>query len=231
MIDSVRKTVLAIINKENRGWITPEEFNLFAKQAQLEIFEDYFYDYARWVDKSNKRLSNSEYSDIPMNIREKIDKFAIDGSLSFDSTEEVFLPPSDYYRVESLFINNEQIEEVLKSKLRYLLKSNLTAPTTEYPVYVRLEDNFKVYPDTIVDNVDCYYLRKPKDPKWTYLEVLGNPVFNSSASDFSDFEIHSSDETELVIRILGYCGISIREQDIFNLSDLKENKEFQQENI
>jgi len=38
-IDTVYQRVLAIINKENRGYLTPQDFNLFANQAQLEIFE------------------------------------------------------------------------------------------------------------------------------------------------------------------------------------------------
>ena len=36
-IDTVYQTVLALANKEQRGYITPQEFNLFANQVQLEI--------------------------------------------------------------------------------------------------------------------------------------------------------------------------------------------------
>ena len=43
-IDTVYQRVQAILNKENRGYISPQEFNLFANQAQLEIFEQYFFD-------------------------------------------------------------------------------------------------------------------------------------------------------------------------------------------
>ena len=43
-INTVYQKVLAIINKENRGYLTPQEFNLFANQAQIEIFEQYFFD-------------------------------------------------------------------------------------------------------------------------------------------------------------------------------------------
>ena len=42
MINPVRKTVLSILNKNNYGYITPDDFNLYAKQAQLDIFDDYF---------------------------------------------------------------------------------------------------------------------------------------------------------------------------------------------
>jgi len=43
-IDSVYQKVLALANKEQRGYITPQEFNLFANHAQIDIFEQYFYD-------------------------------------------------------------------------------------------------------------------------------------------------------------------------------------------
>ena len=43
-IDTVYQRVLALANKEQRGYITPQEFNLLANQAQISIFEQYFYD-------------------------------------------------------------------------------------------------------------------------------------------------------------------------------------------
>ena len=43
-VDTVYQRVLALANKEQRGYITPQEFNIFANQAQFEIFEQYFYD-------------------------------------------------------------------------------------------------------------------------------------------------------------------------------------------
>jgi len=43
-IDTVYQRVLALANKEQRGYVTPLEFNLLANQAQLDIFEQYFYD-------------------------------------------------------------------------------------------------------------------------------------------------------------------------------------------
>ena len=41
-VDTVYQRVLALANKEQRGYITPQEFNIFANQAQFEIFEHYF---------------------------------------------------------------------------------------------------------------------------------------------------------------------------------------------
>ena len=69
LTDSVYKTVLNILNKENRGYVTPAEFNTLAKQAQNEIFEGYF-------SSRNYAITNSsDYSDIRKNIEEKIALF------------------------------------------------------------------------------------------------------------------------------------------------------------
>ena len=68
-IDNVYKTVLNILNKENRGYIVPREFNTLALQAQSEIFEGYF-------SSRNYAITNdSDYSDIKKNIEEKIALF------------------------------------------------------------------------------------------------------------------------------------------------------------
>ena len=43
-VNTVYQTVLSILNKEQRGYLTPDEFNKTATQVQLEIFENYFED-------------------------------------------------------------------------------------------------------------------------------------------------------------------------------------------
>ena len=38
-VDTVYKTVLLILNNEQRGYMTPDEFNKTATQVQRKIFE------------------------------------------------------------------------------------------------------------------------------------------------------------------------------------------------
>ena len=52
-IDNVYQRVLVIANKEQRGYITPQEFNLLAYKAQMDIFESYFYNYGGRLLSSN----------------------------------------------------------------------------------------------------------------------------------------------------------------------------------
>ena len=64
-VDDVYQKVLALANKEQRGYITPQEFNLFADQAQMDIFEQYFYDINQFLRMNG---NSDEYADIIDNL-------------------------------------------------------------------------------------------------------------------------------------------------------------------
>lgn len=230
MINQVRNTVLSIISKENRGYITPFEFNLFAKQAQLEVFEQYIYSYSLAIIKENARMHGEGYADIPKKISDVIDTFFVQASLVYSGTE--FTPPSDYYFVDKLVYNNSvEIEEVSQRKILNLLNSNLTAPTVAYPAYTLDSVGFSVYPGAIITNVSMDYVRYPLDPKWTYVAISGSdsdPQFNPSAGDYQDFELPKSDFTNLVLKILQYSGVSIRESEIVQAAKSEELQDAQQ---
>ena len=82
MINSVRNTVLAIINKNNYGYISPSDFNLFAKQAQLDLFDEYFVNYNQQINEENARLSGTGYADIKKGYEEVIDSFSVTATLT-----------------------------------------------------------------------------------------------------------------------------------------------------
>ena len=92
MINSVRQTVMSILNKNNYGYISPSDFNLFAKQAQLDLFEDYFYSYNYQINKENGRSSGTGYADITKGLEEVIDTFSVTLPLLKSTGKEYFLP-------------------------------------------------------------------------------------------------------------------------------------------
>jgi len=245
MINTVRNTVMAVLNKDNNGYITPEEFNLFAKQAQLELFEEYFYNYKNALNLQNKRLSNSGYADIPKQLAEVIDLFTRkEISLTYDGGTKTFTLPDDWYTINNVFYNGStEVERVNQNKITQLVASHLTAPTTTYPAYYLTGaslstasptspgNSMVVYPTTIIGatDIDVLYVRYPSDPKWTYTTVSGSPVFNQSATDYQDFELPISDQVELTLKILQYAGINIREMAVVQAAANEEAMNNQQE--
>jgi len=120
MINSVRNTVLAIINKNNYGYISPSDFNLFAKQAQLDLFDEYFFQYNQQINEENARLSGTGYADLKKGYEEVIDTFSDTASLAQTYTTataqaptglgNVYLMPttattgSDYYLLNKVLV-------------------------------------------------------------------------------------------------------------------------------
>jgi hypothetical protein len=240
MINTVRNAVLTILSKDNRGYVTPEEFNLMAKQAQVDIFEQYFYDFSTGVVKRNARIFNTGHANVPEKIEAVIDTFIVpDEPLQYNGTTDTFfLPgtnpanptqPTLYKTTNLLYNNNVEVEKVNYTKLNSLLISNFMAPNVSRPIYSLKNDGIKVYPDIIVDNMTINYIRNPRDPKWTYAVLAnGEPLFNQSASDYQDFELPESDFVKIVTKILQYAGLSIRENDVVQLVNQEELQDIQQ---
>lgn len=226
MINSVRNTVLSVLNKNNYGYISPSDFNLFAKQAQMEIYEEYYSSYNKAINAENARISGTEYADIENPIAEVLEGFLRNDTLSqvAPATNQYYVPSLtttgyNFYMISRLtcFDGTTRLgdaEKVSNARIYMLLDSMLTAPTTQYPAYIIEGDVISVYPDTIngVSSLKCSYFRLPKDPKWTYISLPnGEPAFDQSQPDYQDFELPGEDEYKLVMKILQYCGMSIRE--------------------
>jgi hypothetical protein len=412
-IDNVYKTVLTILNKEKRGYVTPREFNDYARQAQLEIFESYF-------SGVNRSLSNnSDYSDTKRNVEEKISFLENEATIATDSftnasgvtTSDYFAYPSDFYRLSvvsaieladdavaaipaqtavnptpafefqgftasssywdgttaaggdlststidlssdpfgngagliagfsvgsvgstafrtkypllptqatgndvTTFGSNVQtfvfewsngatitftqtgvininqsvgidsfrlylgkttapsvgggtyfgtelqyvsgsgtitagdnliivdsipaipattsghqfIEEISNKKFLFVNKSPFTKPSITSPVYLTHENGLVIKP-TGIPNVSVSYVRKPSEPQWVGGTANGQIIVNTSGVGFKNFELHPSEETELVAKILTFAGVTLRAPDLVQATAQKESQIIQSE--
>jgi len=236
IVDTVYQRVLALANKEQRGYITPQEFNLFANHAQMDIFEQYFYDLNQFDRGKGNDL---EYSDMINILEEKIsvfEKFKV--SMSAVSGNQTTLP-TDVYRLGTVFYAagsfDVEVEKVGKKELEYMLRTSLAAPVASRPVYVRKSNTLlKVFPASpsvsyTTGNVTCNYIAKPATVNWTYNVVNNNALYNASASDAQNFELHESEETELVYKILELAGISLNKPGLVQLAGQEDLQGIQNE--
>jgi hypothetical protein len=298
-VDTVYQRVLAIANKEQRGYITPQEFNLFANQAQLDVFEQYFYD----INQFNRVPGNdTEYSNMLDLLNEKISIFQkYQQSISLDSSAIGTLP-SDVYRLGTVMYTGAtypiELDEISQSDVLDLEKSALTRAKLSRPYYTRqTKTTIKIYPSilssstavvngtisgatalivdgqssnrsitvgdtvtgtgvsgtvtvvslidqnnlvlsssqsisndvslTFTPSVKCNYVDKPTTASFDYTIVNGEALYNSTNS--VDFELHESEETELVLKILELAGISIEDPQLYQAASQQEIKKLQQE--
>lgn len=221
-INTVYSRVLLLANKEQRGYITPEEFNSFANQAQLEIFESYFIKKAQAMgaDAGN----DSDYANPVMNLEEKLTLFDLTAT-DVAKTDNIFEYSSisaDFYRLGVVLVNNRVADEVSHRDAAYVNLSPLTAPTTTQPIYTRHSGGVRVYPDSVAQ-IDAVYLRKPVEVAWAFLmDPNDEPVYDSANS--TDFELHSSEEHDLVYKVLTLSGVAIKQQDLAQFGISKEGQ-------
>ena len=234
-VNNVYQKVLAIANKEQRGYITPQEFNLFANQAQMDIFEQYFYDINQFERLND---NDTEYSNMISLLEEKIspfEKYRVTMSAVSGNTLTL---PTDLYRLGLVFYAptgayDVEVEHINKKELVYMERSPLAAPSSTHPVYVRKTDTtIKVFPSSptstyTVNNVTCNYVAKPTEIVWGYTDVSGTALYNSGTT--TDPELHESEETTLVIKILALAGITLQDPSMYQIATAEDNKKTQQE--
>ncbi len=249
MINSVRNTVMFLLNKDNRGYVSPSEFDFFAKQAQLEIFESYFTEYSKAVFMQNNRRKAANYGDTVQHIQNKIDKFYSNANLAYRDVglaspsvgeeQDYFDLPTDLYKLINITYQGgfgssttmgggAVVQPVRPHKFDMIVNSNITQPTVTYPIYVRSANTIYVRPLSIQSNIQANYIRRPVDPHWGYNTINSDPVYNADSS--TNFEISGEDETELVVKICKYAGLSIREADVVQVTAQQEQVEFTKEN-
>ena len=213
-VDAVYKTVLLILNQQQRGYMTPDEFNKVGTQVQLNIFEKY-------EDDLNQQYrmpqNDTEYANRVKNIEQKLQFFQRTGATAYVGPHFT-LTPTDIYRLGSVYYNSEELTQYSqRNEITQLLLSPLTKPTTDFPVYLYEQDLLYLYPTTIQAGVTISYLKKPVDINWGYsVGALGQFLYNSAGS--VNFELSVTEQTNVVTRILAYAGVIINDPTIIQVA-------------
>ncbi len=158
-VDTVYQKVLALANKEQRGYITPQEFNLFAKQAQQEIFDNYFHDLKTAQLKPKNSTDTSDEINL---LNEKISIHRNVTTVSDSSITSQYAVPSNAYIISKVTFNNSNGQNVLITELdsneyNYATLNPLTAPQASRPVYVRVSGGeIGVAPTGFTEDIKIY---------------------------------------------------------------------------
>ena len=228
-IDTVYQRVLALANKEQRGYITPQEYNLLANQAQLLIFDEYFYEIDKRLDEHG---NSTEYSDMLDILHEKIAPFEQwKVAMAAVSGNELTLPTSTaVHKLGTVFyaagVYDVEVERVEKNDLHYMERTALAAPTDDRPVYVRKTESIvKLFPASptvsySTSNVTCNYIAKPTQAVWGYTVVNSQALYDATLS--TDYELHASEETNLVYKVLELAGVVLNKPGLVQIATNEE---------
>ena len=212
-VDNVYKTVQRILNKEQRGYFPPNEFNYFADIANTEVFESYFYQLNQYDNVPLAMSEDDDYADIKKLLAEKIHVFELETTVSAGATD--FSSIEDFYRFGNVYSNNYELDEVTRREYRDVNRSPLTSGRGSDGMWFRDKNGI-----TTNAGATLSYIRKPVSPFWAYMNAGNTPVYDPMTS--VDFELHASDLPDLVIKIAEYAGVSIKASDVTQAATQKE---------
>ena len=245
-INTVYTTVLYILNKEQRGYIPPAEFNSLAAQVQEEIFDSYFPD-GNQLNRPNQQntQNDTEFFNMYKDNAFKLYPFEKQRNFAYNvaNTGWIYNDTGTLYKIGeiiSTYTGQPQYdsitEAVSKKDFDKINRSKLTSPTKQYPLaYIsnavvpagsspQVLIKISPQPNTVVAN--C--IVKPSIPNWGFtVGTLGQYVYNSATS--ANFELDTSEQTNLIIGILKYSGVIINDQTIIQTATQEAMKAEQNE--
>ena len=222
-IDTVYQRVLALANKEQRGYITPLEFNLLANQAQEIVFEQYFYD----LNQAKRNDSDvTSFSDMEELIQNKLNPFksvqSVVGNTNFPAN----------YRTGKIFANGFEVDKVTSKEFMNIMNSNFHGSgLAKNPIYrdsVLPGEDIEVYAGpNLTLNVTVEVIQKPSKAEWGYDVIAEKALYNANRS--IDFYLHQSEEGLLVLKILELAGIVLNKTGLAQTAISLEQAKVQQE--
>lgn len=221
-VQSVYRTVKNLANKDQKGFVSPEVFNSFAKIAQLNIYNELFEDIVIGKKLRRQNVDGPAHNSIVTRAKVDLSSLASTEKLQKNTDTGVFNKPLDFSVIISCSLTGIRGKaktrvDILheEEKLNHLLSSNLSAPTSNCPVAL-VSDDIEVFP-TSVSRIELTYYRVPKTPSYqiSTLQVGGQTIeaFNEEASQ--DFELPRHYEQELTAEIAKMIGVNLRDKDIY----------------
>ena len=227
-IDEIYQRVLALANKEQRGYITPLEFNLLANQAQLIIFEQYFYDLSQF--ERGIEDEKASFSSMVELIKNKLDFFT---TIVAVTGGEIY-PPN--YRTGKIYAGDYEAELTTINEVKRLLDSQFhRMGLVKNPVYIESRQSnadIRVYDGVstsgiLTTNITVEIITKPVKVEWGYDVIEEKALYNASRS--TDFDLHASEAGLLVLKILELAGIILNKTGLAQTAISLEQAKVQQE--
>ena len=235
-VDTVYQTVQALANKEQRGYLTPQEFNLFAIQAQNDIFEQYLY------DMNALRAARPEAHIVGDSVQNIMDKLRNTIGVTVSNTAVVgggtTLPTAGKTGRIFVTLGTPAVRKTLRlmseDEIHNLRGSRWHLAVFDEAVY--FEDGIgriQVWTGagqvTAPGTVTCENITgRPGLVYWGYTIVNEKPLYNAPTSQ--NFGLDNSEQADLVINILKLAGISIEDPQLFQAAQAEGQLNLQQEN-
>jgi hypothetical protein len=222
MIDKLYKETQDILNKSQLGYLKPMSFNNYAYHSVLKVYNKLRSDLKTYTRKKNWMLDGKNYADYSEYTRQLLEHYT-----DIQELNKPFNLTGIEFVLNVTTTDGKVIDKVDYQELVDIKNSIYVSPTECTGKLAKVGDKLVIEPETI-DTIKVFYLRAPKVPKWTYIEVNGKPMFNPTVSDFQDIDAPESLYDEILSNIVELASKELRE---LNITQLENQEQTQKDNL
>lgn len=241
-VNRVYTALKDLVNKDQKGFVSPAVFNSFAGLAQMNIFNRLFDEHRNAMRFRRAGIDPGKSLGKTKNIDEDLSVFQKKSTIT--QANGVFAKPSDLARVSSMttkssFVFGGSVGTSIQlmhnqEDIDRALMSDLSKPSTTAPIAL-IGDVIEVFP-TSIKSIDLRYYKQPQglnpttgaktasQPKFSYISsVPGVEIFDATNS--VDFELPEHFFGDLVVEIAQLIGINLRDTAVAQYAAVEKQKE------
>lgn len=237
-VNTVYQLVMRRAAKEENGFISPQDFNVLARNAQQKEFQRILSEYRKFLANKQRYLTywKGNYDSLESIMDDLLPLRRNNVTLTSSSGNNIFQYPDDYAYYIDLEYDGKNVTIIDSQDKAFYTNSFDSSPTASHPVAVRDYNSITLLPSSITADVGITYYKIPQgtttagapsttQPTWAYTTVASKSIYDATNS--IDFELPKQLEYRLATQILQDVGIEIREAELFKMAQAEDVKEKQ----
>ncbi len=195
-----------LVNKNQQGYISPDQFNLIINQAQMSFLDYLLGEFQQYqMGRPQPKIAYGQNQTIRQRLTPLIATYTV---LTINGTTGRSPYPADYQTTDAMYTT-------AKKKVRYFQQDYLDDyindpidPVATNPIYEIIDTGFQFYPVTLT-NALLSYVKTPPTIVWAYtLDVNNRPVYDAGAS--VDPVWYDTDCLEIIARALAMASTNLQ---------------------
>lgn len=195
MIDLAHNIIREQIRKYRAAYKTPEEIDNALYRGLIDFYNGLF-----------KSQQNSQ----------QVSRYLKEQTCNVTSTN-VFALNSDFNRPVTInsTVSGQIYEGEILAENEWLDRKNsfILAPTLQQPIARIVGTNIEFYPAD-AGNYKLVYYRSPVQPKYNYTVAVNGRDITYNPSGSVDVDVNPSALNDVIVRALGYLGVSLNDQGL-----------------
>lgn len=206
-VDECYRLMQYTLNKNQQGYLSPQQFNMVINQAQFSYFNYLMGEFQRY--QPGRPMAPVEWGQ-NAHIRERLTPFVQPPStLTIDATTGNMPYPDNYEMWDAMYwgANKKPVKFIQQDRLASHLNSYIR-PIATNPVFLSIYTGFEVHPTT-VGTTQLSYIRTPTSINWNNTtDIYGRPIYTPAGS--TDPQWRREDMLQIIVRALQFVGVNLQ---------------------